>query len=257
MGRSKTLGIAVAWGLVCLAGGCFSSNPEDIQAWVRPFEVDVTAENYVVQPPDELEIHCSQVPEVHMQRQRVRPDGKISFEALGEVEVAGRTPEEIAQVLEEHVKLLYALPGDHAIDVRVSVFASKVFYVVGQVMRPGPRPYTGRDSLMTALAVAQPNPMAWEKRVQVIRPAFREDAVARIFEVDYDKMIVQGDLTKDVLLEEGDIVYVPPTVLAAVGLFLEELITPVARAFYGWYLVQNPPVDTERGYYPGGYGYGY
>ena len=43
-----------------------------------------------------------------------------------------------------------------------------------------------------------------------------------------------------------------PTVLAAVGLVLEELITPVARAFYGWYLVQNPPTDTQRGYYPSG-----
>lgn len=252
--RSKKLGVAVVLALVTLSAGCFSSRPEDIEAFVKPYEVNVTAENYAVQPPDEIEIHCSQVPEVHMQRQRIRPDGKVSFEALGEIEVAGRTPGQIADILEEHVKKLYALPGDHPVDVRIAVYASKVYYVLGQVLRPGPRVYTGRDSLMTALATAGPNPLAWEQRVQVIRPAAQEDVEPRIFEVNYEKMISQGDLTKDVLLEEGDIVYVPPTVLAAVGMVLEELITPVARAFYGWYLVQNPPIETERGYYPvGGY----
>ncbi len=252
--RSKKLGVAVVLALVTLSAGCFSSRPEDIEAFVKPYEVNVTAENYVVQPPDEIEIHCSQAPEVHMQRQRIRPDGKVSFEALGEIEVAGRTLGQIADILEERVEKLYALPGDHSVDVRIAVYASKVYYVLGQVLRPGPRVYTGRDSLMTALATAGPNPLAWEQRVQVIRPAAQEDVEPRIFEVNYEKMISQGDLTKDVLLEEGDIVYVPPTVLAAVGMVLEELITPVARAFYGWYLVQNPPIETERGYYPvGGY----
>jgi polysaccharide export outer membrane protein len=251
-GRPKKLGVAAALCLVSFSAGCFSSRPEDIEAFVKPYEVNVTAENYVVQPPDEIEIHCSQVPEVNMQRQRIRPDGKISFEALGEIDVAGRTPGQIADILEEHVKKLYTLPGDHPVDVRIAVYASKVYYVLGQVFRPGPRVYTGRDSLMTALATAGPNPLAWEQRIQVIRPAALEDAEPRIFEVDYNKMITKGDLTKDVLLAEGDIVYVPPTILAAVGLVLEELITPVARAFYGWYLVQNPPIQTERGYYPTG-----
>ena len=54
------------------------------------------------------------------------------------------------------------------------------------------------------------------------------------------------------LLEEGDIVYVPPTILAAAGLILEEFISPVARAFYGAYLVSNPPGTYEGGYSPTG-----
>ena len=122
-------------------------------------------------------------------------------------------------------------------------------------MRPGPMNYTGRDSVLTALAATYPNPMAWEERVQVIRPAATEDEVPRIFEADFKKMTQRGDTSKDVLLQEGDIVYVPPTVLAAIGMVLEEFITPVARAFYGWYLVQNPPIATDRGYTPTGGSY--
>ena len=252
MDTSSKLGIVAVLASVSLTAGCFPTNPEDIQAWVKPYEVDVTAEDYIVQPPDEIEIHCSQVPEIHMQRQQIRPDGKISFEALGEIEVTGKTPKQIAEVLTEHVKTLYTLPGEHPVDVRIAVYASKVYYVLGQVFRPGPRTYTGRDSLLMALSTAGPNPLAWEQRVIVLRPANQEDAEPRGFEVDYEKMIAQGDTSKDVLLQEGDIVYVPPTILAGVGLVLEELITPVARAFYGWYLVQNPPTESQRGYYPSG-----
>jgi len=247
----KKLGLVASLAFVTLIAGCFASNPEDIQAWVKPYEVNVTAENYRVQPPDEIEVHCSQVAEVHMQRQRVRPDGKVSFEGIGEVDVAGKTPKEIADAINQRIEDLYKLGGDHPVDVRIAAYISQVYYVVGQVVRAGPRTYTGRDSLLTALAMAQPNSMAWESRVQVIRPAAHEGEDPRIFEVNYDKMVSRGDTTKDVLLEEGDIVYVPPTILAAAGMIIEEFISPIARAFYGYYLVSNPPTSNE-GYSPYG-----
>lgn len=241
MNPLKPLGFVALLFAISLIAGCFSSNPEDIRAFVKPHEVNVTAENYVLQPPDEVEIHCPDIPPIDMQRQRIRPDGKISFRELGEIEVAGKTPKEVATLMEEMVAELYALPGDNRIDVRVAAFASKVYYVVGQVMRPGPRNYTGRDNLVTALADAQPNSMAWEKRIQVIRPSATENERPMIFEIDYIKVVKEGDTTNNVLLEEGDIVYVPPTILASVGLLLEEFISPIARAFYGAYLIQNPP----------------
>ena len=233
-----------------LVAGCFKSNPDDIHFFVKPHDINVTAENYVFQPPDEIEIHCSQVPEVHMQRQRIRPDGKISFEALGEIEIAGKTPQEVTAVVQEKVGALYTLPGDHPIDVRVAAYASKVFYVLGQVARPGPRDYTGRDNLMTSLAIAHPVTTPWEQHVQVIRPTTNEDERPMIFEVNYAKMMAEGDLTNNVLLEEGDIVYVPPTILASIAMTIEEFITPVARAFYGYYLVSNPPT-SDQGYNTG------
>ncbi len=255
MSRSMKFGTMILLVSTAFMAGCFPSNPEDIQAFVKPYEVNVTAENYVLQPPDDIEIHCTQVPEVHLQRQRIRPDGKVSFEGIGEVEAAGKTPAQVATILKEKIAQLYSVPGDHPVDVRIAAYGSKVFYVVGQVMRPGPLNYTGRDSVLTALAATYPNPMAWEERVQVIRPAATEDEVPRIFEADFNKMTQRGDTSKDVLLREGDIVYVPPTVLAAIGMVLEEFITPVARAFYGWYLVQNPPISTDRGYTPTGGSY--
>jgi len=221
--------------------GCFSSNPRDIEAFLKPDEVNVTTKSYILQPPDEIEIHCSKVPEIHLQRQRIRPDGKVSFEVLGEVEVAGKTPEQVADILCLKVLDLYALAGDKPVDVRVSAYRSKMYYVLGQVYVPGPKVYTGRDTVLYALAEAKPNPMAWVERVQVIRPSGDKKIKPKIFEVNLDRMIAHGDTSKNVLLQEGDIIYVPPTVLATVALKVEEFVRPIGRAFTTVNIVTGPP----------------
>ena len=39
--------------------------------------------------------------------------------------------------------------------------------------------------------------------------------------------VVHGIPSKDVILQEGDIIYVPPTILAAIGLTLQEIVGPL------------------------------
>jgi hypothetical protein len=46
--------------------------------------------------------------------------------------------------------------------------------------------------------------------------------------VNVDKMVRSGDWRRNVLLEPNDIVYIPPTPLAWVGLRVRELMFPVA-----------------------------
>jgi polysaccharide export outer membrane protein len=242
---ARTVKVMILLLIVISITGCFSSRPADIEAFIKPRQVDVTAESYVLQPPDEIEIHCLRVPEIHEQRQRIRPDGKVSFEALGEIEAAGKTPEQVADILRMKVIALYALTGDKPIEVRVVVYRSKVFYVLGQVYLPGPKDYTGRDTVLRALAEAQPNPMAWVERVQVIRPSGDENIKPKIFEFNLDRMIAHGDTSKNVLLQEGDIVYVPPTVLAGIAMKVEEFVRPIGRAFSTVNVVAGQPTYRQ------------
>jgi len=221
--------------------GCFSSNAKDIEAFVRPERVSVTADNYILQPPDEIEVFCSKVPEIHLQRQRIRPDGKVTFETLGEIYAAGKTPKELAEILHEKILSLYALTGENPIDVRVAAYRSKVFYVLGQVYLPGAKLYTGRDTVLNAVAKARVNPMAWLERIQVIRPSADINVRPKIFEVNFKNMTIHGDISKDVLLEEGDIIYVPPTIIAKIALVMEEFLRPIGRAFSTINIVEGPP----------------
>lgn len=229
--------------------GCFSSNPEDIQAFAMPHMVNTTTDTYVLQPPDEVIVYCTKVPEIHEQRQKIRPDGKISFEGVGELEAAGKTPEQLAIDLRVKVLDLYKadLVGEKSIDLRVYSFQSKVYYVLGQVYQPGPRIYTGRDTVLTALALAQLNPMAWKERIQIIRPSYDENVEAKVFELNFDRMIAHGDTRMNVLLQEGDVIYVPPTILGWMALRIEEVMRPIARAFSGVYTVRRG-LDNDRYY---------
>jgi protein involved in polysaccharide export with SLBB domain len=136
---------------------------------------------------------------------------------------------------------------ENAIDIRIMSFQSKVYYVLGQVYEPGPRIYTGRDSVLTAIALAQPNPMAWIERIQIIRPSDNQNMKPKIFEMNFDRLMAHGDTSKNVLLQEGDIIYVPPTILGWMALKIEEAIRPIARAFSGIYTVRRGM--DNNGYY--------
>jgi polysaccharide export outer membrane protein len=219
--------------------GCFSSHPKDIEAFLKPQQANVTADKYVLQPPDEIEVHCVRIPEIDGQRQRIRPDGKVSFENVGEFVAAGKSPLELAHDMRQKVSSLYMLVGEEPIEVRIMTYRSKVFYVLGQVELPGTKVFSGRDTVLTAIAEAQPNPLAWLERIQIIRPSADASVRPKIFEVDFNRMSAHGDATKNVLLQEGDVIYVPPTVLAWIGLRVEEIIRPIARAFSGIYTVQS------------------
>jgi len=245
--------IVVILSLITIVGtGCFSSHPADIGAFIRPEQVNVTAETYILQPPDEIEVLCTKVPEIHEQRQRIRPDGKISFESLGEIEAAGKTVAEVANAIRTKVLELYRLEGTQPVDVRIITYRSKVFYVAGEVYLPGPKEYTGRDTVLSALSEANINPMAWEQRVQVIRPSSNKNVKPKIFEIDYQRMVAHGDTSKNVLLQEGDIIYVPPTIVSAIAQVIEEFARPIGRAFSTVTVVQRAQMGGVGGY--GGYG---
>jgi polysaccharide export outer membrane protein len=230
--------------LITSITGCFSSNPDDIRAFVMPHKVDVTTDNYIMQPPDEIEVHCADVPELDLQTQQIRPDGKISFEKFGEIDAAGKTPAQVANILRGKALELYQLEGNNPIDVRVVAFRSKRYYVFGQVNAPGAQIYSGRDTVMGAMALAGgPTGLAWIERIQVIRPSHDENVKAKIFEINFDRMSAHGEAGGDVLLQEGDVIYVPPTILAAAAMKIEEFIRPVARAFSGYYLTGGGSAD--------------
>jgi len=249
---------AVIWTILSLLTvsltGCFSSNPKDVKAFLMPSNVDVSAKNYILHPPDEIEIHCSKVPEIDLQRQQVRPDGRIGFEAVGELYVAGKTPAQVANELRAKILELYQVEGDNPIDVRVVAFRSKRYYVLGQVGSPGAQAYSGRDTVLGAIALAgSPTVLAWVDRIQVIRPSVTKNVKPKIFEFNFDRAAAHGDASKDVLLQEGDIIYVPPTILAAAAMKIEEFIRPVARAFSGYYMMGGGEASEAARYRAVGY----
>jgi len=217
--------------------GCFSARPEDVSAFLRPDQAHVTGDDYVLQAPDVVMIMSSRVPELTRSgsmssigmTQVIRPDGMISLESVGEIMVAGKTPRQVAEIISKRLSELYKFTGDNPVDVRVTNL-SKFYYILGQVQRPGAQIFTGRETTLSAISKAVPNVRAWEEAIQVIRPTLALDERPMIFELDFKKMVEHGDMSKNVLLQEGDIIYVPPTILGSIGLTLEEILGPLFQS---------------------------
>src|SRR5258705_2444017 len=158
----------------------------------------LASREYRVDPPDEIVIKAPNIKELDGARQKVRHDGKISLNLVGDVYVVGMTPGEINALLKKMVSKYYEADPD----VKVEVVAnSKFYYVFGQgVGRQGQFAYTGRDTVVTALANAGLGDAAWPQHVRVSRPA-KEGATERATALVAFKHIFQtGDLSQNYLL---------------------------------------------------------
>ena len=209
--------------------GCASKNV-DMLHFLREHEHEVAAIEYRIGIPDGVAISAPRILEIDGESQSIQPDGKISLRLVGEVKVAGMTAKELAAKLEVLLSRYYV---DPKVSVRVVNYASKKFYVYGQAGGTGPRAFTGRDTLLDAVVKSGTTFLSWTSRVKVIRPAHDEVPV-RTLEIDVDKMVKTGDWSKNILLEPNDIVYIPPTPAAWLGLRVREILfpfTPVAQAY--------------------------
>ena len=210
-------------------GGCASKNV-DMLHFLREHEHEVAAIEYRIGIPDGVAISAPRILEIDGESQSIQPDGKISLRLVGDVKIVGMTAKEIAAKLEVLLSRYYV---DPKVSVRVVNYASKKFYVYGQASGAGPRPFTGRDTLLDAVVKSGTTFLSWTSRVKVIRPAHDEVPV-RTLEIDVDKMVKTGDWSKNILLEPNDIVYIPPTPAAWLGLRVREVLfplIPIAQAY--------------------------
>jgi len=231
--------------LALLAAGCRSGNDDLVQleAFLQQDRSPVCGTEYRVMPPDVIALTSRHVPEIDGVVQRVRPDGMVSLPLVGELFVAGRTPSEIEAAISKAARRYYTL-----VDVTVEVreYASQKIYVFGEVLRPGPQPWTGADTLLDILARVQPTLLAWPERIKVVRAAEparggylpeeqdfspvaeagRTETGAQTLTVDLMRMVKAGDMSHNILLKPNDVVYVPPNPFASVGLGLRQVLFP-------------------------------
>jgi protein involved in polysaccharide export with SLBB domain len=180
---------------------------------------------YEVQPPDVIKVVAPQIKELDGVEMAVRSDGKADFNLVGELHVAGKTADQIAAELRRLASRFYS--GESLdISVQITEFRSKMIYVFGQVEDPGPKPYTGTDTVLQVLADARLNEIAWPERIIIVRP-HDDPSVKQKVTVDVKQMYETGQTSQNFVLENGDVVYVPPTPLAQFNITFSKLLFPV------------------------------
>lgn len=219
------LATVMALAALLFLNGC-AGNPQytDYHAFIDEPRVDASVKPYLMGPPDVLEFRSTRVQELKNYRQVISPDGIINLPLLGRMYVAGRTVASVQEELEERARVYYQ---DADINVRVSTYASKKLFVFGQVASPGAYFYNGSNTILDTLARAKPTELADPGSILIVRPDEDGELRARMT-VNLDEMVRTGDTTLNAILQDGDIVYVPPSRIAKVALSFKQLLLPFA-----------------------------
>jgi len=72
MRYQQTFGGFVLLILMVVLAGCFSAKPQDIEAFLRPDEAQVTADDYLMQPPESVTPRLSAPTAVSLLKTSVR-----------------------------------------------------------------------------------------------------------------------------------------------------------------------------------------
>lgn len=235
--RSACLRFAAATCLVAALGGC-NSTYTDYSAFVSSPGPVVSAEEYRMAPPDVIKITSKRVREINNHREQIRSDGMITLPLLGDFYVAGRTAGDVSAELSQWARQYYE---DAEVTVRVVGYNSKKIYVFGEVSAPGPYSYHGANTILRTLARAQPSRLADPNRIQILRPGRNGEMIHRMT-ISLNRMVREGDVSLDTVLEEGDIIFVPANTLATLGLGLQQLLLPITPAAS----VASGPVDIDQ-----------
>lgn len=233
--------------LAAMLGGCYQG--DEVNAFLLQPRTPISGTDYCVLPPDILQVTSRNIPEINGLTQQIRPDGKVNLPLVGEMDCAGKT---CRQIEEQIVKAASEYYNQTDATVTVVAYNSQKYFVFGEVTRPGPEPWTGHDTLLDALARAQPTFLAWHERVIVVRGDQPQEGGRQVLDPEAGKrsgvqpedplnprhtltinlkaMVRSGDMTNNILLKPNDVIYVQPNPLAKVGLALQSLLFPVRPA---------------------------
>lgn len=210
-----------------LGGGCASTSPNkrllqylNDKGFGNRYTGNAEDQNYVT-IGDTISITDAFHPEL-TSTQRVDIDGTVVLAEVGAVHVAGQTRSELKTFLTQKYSAYYE---QLEIDVRIQT-QNKFYFIFGEVNGEGVKSFPGDLTVFQAVMAANPDKnTANLGRVRVIRADPRDPLVIPVNLL----AMFRGDSTDNLLIQERDIIYVPPTMIAELGYFISDLLFPVTN----------------------------
>lgn len=199
--RSAGLGLLMA----VSALACSSTAPTTGYSEIR-VDVRATMQAASLGPGDEFEVRVYEEPNlsgVFM----VSPTGQVDYPLVGTIAVEGLVGSQVAALLRQRLAEKYI--RNPFVTVQIKTLNSKKVFVLGEVKAPGRFGFTERMSIVEAITLAGGfGPLAERNYIVVTRT---DASGTRRIPLPVEK-IMQG-MASNFILQPGDIVYVPETIL--------------------------------------------
>jgi polysaccharide export outer membrane protein len=173
---------------------------------------------YRIQRSDEMDINFPLVPEYN-QTVTVQPDGFIALNDIGEIHVEGMTVDELASA----VKKAYAdghILHDPVVTINLKDFQKPYFSALGQVNKPGKYELREDITVAEAIALAGGFTPTSAKHSEVLLFRKQSNDLIEVKKINIKKMLNEGNLSEDMYLQPGDMVFVPQNFLSKIAPFL-------------------------------------
>jgi polysaccharide export outer membrane protein len=170
---------------------------------------------YKLRKGDSFDVDFAMTPEFN-QVIAVQPDGYITLKAIGSMYVEGQTVPELTQTLTNaYTKILH----DPVIAVSLKDFEKPYFIASGQVARPGKYDLRGDLTVTEAVAIAGGfDEKSKHSQVVLFHPVPTGGFEAKVINVK--KLMASKDMSEDIRLQPGDMLFVPQNSLSKIKPFL-------------------------------------
>ena len=170
---------------------------------------------YRLQYSDTVEVNFPFAPEFN-QTLAVQPDGFVALRGTSAVFASGKTLAE----LQEEIDVAYSeILRNPEVTVTLKEFDKPYFIVSGEVIRPGKYELRSNTTVIEAVAIAGGfTGQARHSEVVLFRPQADDKAEART--LDIKKLLKTRELSEDLRLRAGDIVFVPQSTISKVRKYL-------------------------------------
>jgi len=163
---------------------------------------------YTLGPEDVIDISVMNHPEFSG-IYSISLEGKIQYTYVGDIDVTGMTKGQLEEKIKKTISSYVASPE---VSIKITEFKSKIFYVLGEVGRPGPY-HMRSESITVKEAVTMaglPTRAAAMQRASIITPN-NNGGTAK--EVDLYSLLYSGDQKDNVSLKPGETLFVPSSVM--------------------------------------------
>ncbi|MBZ6380004.1 polysaccharide export protein [Pacificimonas flava] len=169
-------------------------------------------EEYRIGPLDGLQVFVWRNPELST-NVVVRPDGRITIPLIDDLEVTGKTPAQLADIIEEELAVYIA---DPIVQVIVSGFngpLSRQVRIVGEATQPAAIPYRNKMTLLDVMvAVGGLSPIAAGDSARLVRTD-PDTGAQQEYALRIESLLQDGDISANVAIEPGDVIIIPESFL--------------------------------------------
>lgn len=171
---------------------------------------------YRIEPGDVLELTFPLSTDFN-QTLTVAPDGYVGLRGVGDFYAADKSLPQLRSAL---VTAYSTILHDPIINVDLKDFQKPFFIVNGEVAHPGKFDLRENLTVTEALAIAGGITSSAKSSQVLLFRRLPGGTMVEVRKLNLKKMLKKGNLTEDVMLQPGDLVYVPTTAISKIERFL-------------------------------------